>query len=46
MPPMFLDGIDVYNSATNYHAIHQLQLMRFDGGALVSVGPPASLDDD
>jgi branched-chain amino acid transport system substrate-binding protein len=46
VPPMFLDGIDVYNSATNYRAIHQLQLLRFDGKALVSVGPPASLDDD
>jgi branched-chain amino acid transport system substrate-binding protein len=45
VPPMFLDGIDVYNSATNYSAIHQLQLLRFDGRALVSVGPPASLDD-
>jgi branched-chain amino acid transport system substrate-binding protein len=46
VPPMFLDGIDVYNSATSYRAIHQLQLLRFDGSTLVSVGPPASLDND
>jgi len=44
-PPMFLDGIGVYNSPTDYRAIHHLILTRFDGKGLVPVGAPVLLDD-
>ena len=44
-PPMFIDGIGVYNSPTDYRAIHHLQLTRFDGTTLVPLGAPVSLDD-
>jgi branched-chain amino acid transport system substrate-binding protein len=44
-PPMFIDGIGVYNSSTDYRAIHHLQLTRFDGMTLVPLGAPGSLDD-
>jgi branched-chain amino acid transport system substrate-binding protein len=44
-PPMFIDGIGVYNSPTDYRAIHHLQLTRFDGTTLVPLGAPISLDD-
>ncbi|MEH2549668.1 hypothetical protein V1283_006313 [Bradyrhizobium sp. AZCC 2262] len=45
VPPMFGDGIGVYNSPTDYRAIHHLQLTRFDGATLVPLGEPAPLDD-
>jgi branched-chain amino acid transport system substrate-binding protein len=45
VPPMFVDGIGVYNSPTDYRAIHHLQLTRFDGATLVPLGEPAPLDD-
>jgi branched-chain amino acid transport system substrate-binding protein len=44
-PAMFIDGIGVYNSPTDYRAIHHLQPARFDGTTLVSLGAPVSLDD-
>jgi branched-chain amino acid transport system substrate-binding protein len=44
-PPMFIDGIGVYNSPTDYRAIHHLQLTRFDGATLAPLGTPVSLDN-
>jgi ABC-type branched-subunit amino acid transport system substrate-binding protein len=44
-PPMFIDGIGVYNSPTDYRAIHHLQLARFDGTGLAPIGKPVLLDD-
>ncbi len=44
-PPMFIDGIGVYNSPTDYRAIHHLQLTRFDGKTLASIGEPTLLDN-
>ena len=44
-PPMFIDGIGVYNSSTDYRAIHHLQLARFDGTGLAPIGKPVLLDD-
>jgi hypothetical protein len=43
-PPMFIDGIGVYNSPTDYRAIHHLQLTRFDGTTLAPIGKPILLD--
>jgi branched-chain amino acid transport system substrate-binding protein len=45
VPPMFVDGIGVYNSPRDYRAIHHLQLTRFDGITLSPIGPPMSLDN-
>ncbi len=45
VPPMFIDGIGVYNSPTDYRAIHHLQLTRFDGTTLAPLGAPVLLDD-
>ena len=45
VPPMFVDGIGVYNSSSDYRAIHHLQLARFDGTTLAPIGAPVSLDD-
>jgi branched-chain amino acid transport system substrate-binding protein len=45
VPPMFVDGIGVYNSSSDYRAIHHLQLTRFDAMPLVPVGAPVALDD-
>lgn len=44
VPPMFIDGIGVYNSLADYRAIHHLQLTRFDGTTLASIGEPVLLD--
>jgi branched-chain amino acid transport system substrate-binding protein len=43
-PPMFMDGIGVYNSPTDYRAIHHLQLTKFDGKTLIPIGKPSLLD--
>lgn len=43
-PPMFIDGIGVYNSPADYRAIHHLQLTRFDGTTLAAIGEPVLLD--
>lgn len=45
VPPMFIDGIAVYNSPTNYRAIHHLQLTQYDGKSLAPIGKPVLLDD-
>jgi branched-chain amino acid transport system substrate-binding protein len=44
-PPLFVDGIKVHNSPTDYRAIHNLELARFDGRTWVSIAEPVSLDD-
>jgi branched-chain amino acid transport system substrate-binding protein len=44
-PPMFLDGIGVYNSPTDCRAVHHLQLSKFDGTTLIPIGKPSLLDD-
>jgi len=46
VPPMFAPGIGVYNSPTDYRAIHHLQLSRFDGVALIPIGEPWPIDDN
>jgi branched-chain amino acid transport system substrate-binding protein len=38
LPPLFLDGIKVENSPTDYRAIHNLQISRFDGANWIPVG--------
>ncbi|TAI66837.1 branched-chain amino acid ABC transporter substrate-binding protein [Bradyrhizobium sp. Leo170] len=38
LPPLFLDGIKVENSPTDYRAIHNLQISRFDGENWIPVG--------
>jgi ABC-type branched-subunit amino acid transport system substrate-binding protein len=43
-PPLFLDGIKVDNSATDYRAIHNLQISRFDGANWMPVGDMTDLD--
>jgi ABC-type branched-subunit amino acid transport system substrate-binding protein len=45
VPPMFIDGIGIYNSPTDYRSIHHLQLTRFDGTTLAPLGRPVLLDD-
>jgi len=44
-PPLYLDGIKVYNSPTDYRAVHNLQLSRFDGKRWVAMGDMTDLDD-
>jgi branched-chain amino acid transport system substrate-binding protein len=45
VPPLFVDGIKVSNSSTDYRAIHNLQLSRFDGRLWVPLAEPVSIDD-
>ncbi|WP_084804745.1 ABC transporter substrate-binding protein [Bradyrhizobium sp. NAS80.1] len=45
VPPMFIDGIQVSNSPTDYRAIHHLQLTQFDGSTLAPTGSPELLDN-
>jgi ABC-type branched-subunit amino acid transport system substrate-binding protein len=45
VPPMFIDGIGVSNTPTDYRAIHHLQLTRFDGTTLAPISRPILLDD-
>jgi len=45
VPPLFVDGIEVFNSPTDYRAIHNLQLARFDGRTWVPISKPVVLDD-
>lgn len=42
-PPLFLDGIKVANSSTDYRAIHNLQITRFDGANWLPVGAMVDL---
>jgi branched-chain amino acid transport system substrate-binding protein len=44
-PPLFLDGIKVFNSSSDYRSIHNLQLSRFDGKNWVAIGGMVDLDD-
>jgi branched-chain amino acid transport system substrate-binding protein len=44
-PPLYLDGIKVYNSPTDYRAVHNLQLSRFDGKRWAAIGEMTDLDD-
>jgi hypothetical protein len=44
-PPMFLDEIGVYNSPTDYRAVHHLQLAQFDGKTLLPIGQPSALEN-
>jgi branched-chain amino acid transport system substrate-binding protein len=43
-PPLYLDGIKVYNSSTDYRAVHDLQLSRFDGRRWTALGGMTDLD--
>lgn len=43
-PPLFLDGIKVGNSSTDYRAIHNLQITRFDGTNWLPLGDLVDLD--
>ncbi|VIO73108.1 hypothetical protein CI1B_47120 [Bradyrhizobium ivorense] len=43
-PPLFLDGIKVNNSPTDYRAVHNLQITRFDGANWMPVGNMVDLD--
>lgn len=43
-PPLFLDGIKVSNSSTDYRAIHNLQITRFDGTNWLLLGDLVDLD--
>src|ERR1700761_2549307 len=42
---LYLDGIKVHNSPTDYRAVHNLQLSRFDGKRWVAMGAMTDLDD-
>jgi ABC-type branched-subunit amino acid transport system substrate-binding protein len=44
-PPLYLGGIKVHNSATDYRAVHNLQLSRFDGKQWAAIGDLTDLDD-
>jgi branched-chain amino acid transport system substrate-binding protein len=44
-PPLYPAGIKVYNSSTDYRAVHNLQLSRFDGMRRAAIGDMADLDD-
>jgi branched-chain amino acid transport system substrate-binding protein len=43
-PPLFLDGIKVGNSPTDYRAIHNLQITRFDDTNWIPIGDMIDLD--
>jgi branched-chain amino acid transport system substrate-binding protein len=43
-PPLFLDGIKVDNSPTDYRAIHNLQIARFDGANWIPIGDVIDLN--
>jgi branched-chain amino acid transport system substrate-binding protein len=44
-PPLYLDGIEVHNSPTDYRSVHNLQLSRFDGKRWAAMGGMTDLDD-
>ena len=44
VPPLFVDGIEVFNSPGDYRAIHNLQLAKFDGKTWVAIAKPVLLD--
>ncbi len=43
-PPLYLEGIKASNSPTDYRAVHDLQLTRFDGVSWIPVGKMVDLD--
>ena len=43
-PPLYLDGIKVFNSSGDYRAVHNLWLRQFDGKRFVSIGDVVDLD--
>lgn len=43
-PPLYLDGVKVHNSSSDYRAVHDLQITRFDGTNWGSVGDMVDLD--
>lgn len=44
-PPLYLEGIKVHNSGTDYRAVHNLQLSRFDGKRWAAIGELTDLDN-
>lgn len=44
-PPLFLDGIKVGNSSTDYRAIHNIQITRFDGAHWMPHGDKIDLNN-
>ncbi|AVT82220.1 ABC transporter substrate-binding protein [Rhodopseudomonas palustris] len=44
-PPLFLDGIKVGNSSTDYRAIHNIQITRFDGANWMPHGDKIDLNN-
>ncbi|WP_454644848.1 ABC transporter substrate-binding protein [Bradyrhizobium liaoningense] len=44
-PPLFLDGIKVHNSSSDYRAVHNLWITRFDGANWRPVGDMVDLDE-
>ena len=44
VPPLFVDGIEVFNSPSDYRAIHNLQLAKFNGKNWVPIAKPVALD--
>lgn len=45
VPPLFVDGIGVFNPPSDYRADHNLQLAKFDGKTWVAISKPVTLDD-
>ncbi|UYO51510.1 ABC transporter substrate-binding protein [Rhodopseudomonas palustris] len=44
-PPLFLDGIKVGNSSTDYRAIHNIQITKFDGATWMPHGDKIDLNN-
>ncbi|MCP9629019.1 ABC transporter substrate-binding protein [Rhodopseudomonas palustris] len=44
-PPLFLDGIKVGNSSTDYRAIHNIQITKFDGANWMPHGDKIDLNN-
>ncbi|MBR1252322.1 ABC transporter substrate-binding protein [Bradyrhizobium sp. AUGA SZCCT0240] len=44
VPPLFVEGIEVFNSPGDYRAVHNLQLAKFDGKTWVAIAKPVALD--
>lgn len=43
VPPLFVDGIEVFNSSTDYRAIHNIELAKFNGKSWAAIGKPVAL---
>ncbi|MBR0899028.1 ABC transporter substrate-binding protein [Bradyrhizobium tropiciagri] len=44
-PPLFLDGVKVHNTSSDYRAVHNLRITRFDGANWNPVGDMVDLDE-